>query len=372
MKSKAKTTMADCLTNQYETPKRKKTPFFKDNTSFKPKYNDVSTKNISHKNNAQSFSCFGNTSLSKVNKESNSTRPKPENQAKGSHLSELNHKERGLKSLYPDLSKEEIKLLANRDIRDENAIKENRLYKTAKQFDSNIFNNQEKENLNKNFIKLPKTPKKEEKLIEKKDPKAAKAKRETKYEKETKERAKSAIERKRDELYKSNLFNIESTSIKDKDSTKVSIKKKKESSFVELMESQPKVISQNKNLIEKSYSISWISLENIKEKELKSALLKIGIHVTKLSYKYDLVSNKTLNNQLVISVREERLKTNHSQKIKNIIPEALVQEIEIKEKAISNPKPISDLKPIRRNINTVMSFERSKTLSNLSSIKKEE
>lgn len=350
-RSKFKSTMSDCLNypiNEDKKPIRKKTPFYKDSNDkeFIPKFNNP------NKNKLQTYSCFGNEHLKKINDysikkdksnshivdgDSNISILIKGNPIKSNNKNETSHIKYNILNNTPN--KSELKF--NKTITSPYKTKEIRKHPTQ----SNIFNDKEKTNLNNNYIHiksnnlkgmyLQKNNKKmniisnkpiEDKRIFMKL--NSNLQKESVEEEENKKerRSKSAFNTKIESLSKSRIFNHEDNS---------------------------SIYSPNKETELKSYTITVekdYDVHNIKKEFLKS-----GLHIVNMKPNYNILNNSN-NNSISFSLRKIKSKTKlNDQVLDSVIRKVFDKTEKLKENHIKTyfPKPLCPL------------FSKSKSISNI-------
>lgn len=110
--------------NEYNSFKRSKSVY---KNEFIPKYNDFNCDNIREKNNKQTFYAIGSEEMKVSTKDLNSNKDLKSEKNKSNRNSViLNAKEQRLKTIYPDMSDNELKLLSkNNEKVNENQSKNN-------------------------------------------------------------------------------------------------------------------------------------------------------------------------------------------------------------------------------------------------------
>lgn len=410
--------------------KRNKSMKSLNNNEMEPKYNQININDIKNKMTKQSFnlnrikdsSLFLGTTEQSVNSERKSfanlnrnastkklnnakvesevlkntiTIPSKEVQKlKSQFFENLDHKERKLKSIYPNLSIEEIKKLAKRDTQDKQIVNEEADNKNKKlnELNSNIFNAPEKKftiktPLNKPSKKDTKTPTpklinidslKKNKSIKKIKEDKMKLQDSKNYDpkKQSRNRPKSARERKEEEFTSNVIIGDAATLDKrvfqqGKIIRARSKYEKKHLSFDEEKENAQNLINTNvdsnrktslmnnlsafqgKNFIEKAYNrieqnntverhFIINSSNELSEKEIKQKLANKGIHLSKIDFKWNITTNNGVNSCKI------SLRTNPEEDAAKILKSNLklkdVQETFIEDKPFLK-KPKSDLIP---------------------------
>lgn len=356
-RSKFKSTMSDCLNypiNEDKKHIRKKTPFYKDPTEkeFIPKFNDP------NKNKLQTYSCFGNENLKKINDYSikkdksnsniidgdlNITTSIKGNPNKSISKNETSNFKYNILNNTPNKTNE---LKFNKTITSPNKTKEIRKHPTQ----SNIFNDKEKTNLNNNYIHiksnnlksmyLQKTQKKldiisnkpieDKKICMKLNNNVHKETNNDGEEENKKEkRSKSAFNTKIESLSKSRIFNHN-----DKDNSSSIYSPKKET------ELKSYTIT-----VEKDYDVHSI----------KKEFLKSGLHIVNMKPNYNILNNSN-NNSISFSLRKIKSKTKlNDQVLDSVIRKVFEKTEKLKENHIKTyfPKPLCPL------------FSKSKSISNI-------
>lgn len=399
-------------------------------TDFNPKYNSITVSDIKNKMNKQSAYCFNkkinstetnldNNEYYSTTGESNPSIPKSANASikvadfkftKPSKVKvsedlfeDLNHKEKRIKSMYPELSKEEIKLLMKSKetnkvgVFTRNSTSNlcadhlNQLAKSKQQEEkstfstktkrlmdngSNIFNCEVKQSLNKKFFEKMEVNKQKEENNVVQSRKNVFDRPSISNNKKTEIRAKSAKERKIETLTSSifideskNFAKITALNIKSKaDNTKtVEVSDKENKEKVEkLIRSKSQFFKSSKqnsvlqnvsylqgskfiqnaickieagNTLEKHYNITNIK-DSTSSKEIKQKLAMKGIHVSKIDYKYNLLQNNDVNS-MTISLRTNP-NDNNVLALKKFFIGSKISELTIDEKPFLK-KPKTDI-----------------------------
>lgn len=301
----------------------------KEVSNFVPKYNNNTRNSIKQKNDAQTFSCVGNNTVNACPQTATEVVPQSIVIRKRNKSEfELNPKEMKLKSIYPDMSVEEIRLLTkNRETEalnlkaSSNGIKEKddniHKVKVQKLLESNIFNNKQKSILNEKQIhKLREeqsNPKKKVEEIQKPNyNRRALTPKKPAIEEQV--RPKSGKDRRIEELTKTNIFNVVKEE-KTVPSEPIFRRKPDENTLIDKFSefntnSSVNPLKQSHKALPKSsndYTAKCYIVKThltLKEEEVKRLLTKEGLHVTQIKSDFNILSNDKLND-IEITIRSE-------------------------------------------------------------------
>lgn len=361
-----KDNMTDCLKSPESVIIKQKKEYA---TDFRPKWDKNTVKTNQYKNDIQSFSCVGSENLKKETKaEKKQIREKD----KKVSSEDFNPKQAKLKSIYPELSKSELKLLIQKTEKPEKSAEianQNLKVKTQAQLESNIFNSKLKQSKNDKFIDefaetINKPSKADQQAKSKNEPCVTEPSKLVKVTFPPKnankdERPKSTRERRLNDL-ESNLFNYDKTKLTSEQRNN-SFRRKPESDhplFEKFTECQPpnapsnRSVKQSTDFCEKHYIIQ--TQTSLRETEIRRLLQKNGLHVSNLNINYDIINNEGLNS-VEVKLRSEKLGKNEKM-LSQLFNSSKVKEI-IKPEKPFLLKPKSDLISGTLNIlDTQMSY----------------
>lgn len=291
---KLKESMIDCLKSPYSIIKPKRQV----NSNFQPKWEkSCNNKNIQYKNDTQTFSCLGSEKLKSEIKEEKRVKVKAK---KENNDYDLNPKETKLKSIYPEISISELKLLCRKAIKSEveasnqesNVKVKSQIQSEAKRFNINLKSPKGKKIVNNEAIENVGKQNQERNVYNENLCIRSRPDKNININKD-KGRPKSTRDIKSNELA-SNIFHIEKSQELKRTN---SFRKKAELNtfFEKFSEHQPtqnstRQLQPNSEQCEKKYVIK--TQLGLKETEIKRILSKKGLHVSSLVVDYNIISNE--------------------------------------------------------------------------------